>query len=71
MANDAQVAAETPQELLTADQVINALLVDADLRGAAATCVLPAVRFGSTWRFRRADLEDWIRGHRRQRAQAG
>ncbi len=71
MANDSLVAAETPQELLTADQVINALLVDADLRSAAATCVLPAVRFGSTWRFRRADLEDWIRGHRRQRAQAG
>ncbi len=71
MANDTPVAAEAPQELLTADQVINALLIDADLRRAAATCVLPAVRFGSSWRFRKADLENWIRLHARQRAQAG
>ncbi len=47
-------------ELLTAEQVIERLL-DADLRRLAATCVLPAVRSGEHWRFRRADLDEWIR----------
>lgn len=46
--------------MLTADQVIERL-IDADLRRAAATCVLPAVRSGENWRFRRADLDEWIR----------
>jgi excisionase family DNA binding protein len=50
-----------PDELLTTEEVIDRLLADANLRLVAATCVLPAVRFGSGWRFRRADLEDWIR----------
>jgi hypothetical protein len=50
----------TETDLLTADQVIDCLL-DANLRGAAATCVLPAVRSGGDWRFRRTDLEEWIR----------
>jgi hypothetical protein len=48
-------------DLLTGDQVIDRLLADANLRRNAATCVLPAVRCGSDWRFRRADLENWIR----------
>lgn len=48
-------------ELLTTDQVVDRLLIDANLRRAAATCVLPAVRCGSTWRFRNTDLEEWIR----------
>lgn len=48
-------------ELLTTDEVIDRLLEDANLRRVAATCVLPAVRFGSTWRFRRSDLDEWIR----------
>jgi excisionase family DNA binding protein len=47
-------------ELLTAEQVIERLL-DADLRRLAATCVLPAVKSGDHWRFRRADLDEWIR----------
>ncbi len=48
-------------ELLTSDQVIERLLDDPNLRRIAATCVLPAVRFGKEWRFRKSDLEDWIR----------
>lgn len=47
-------------ELLTTEQVIDRLLEDAVLTRAAATCVLPAVRFGGSWRFRRADLDAWI-----------
>jgi excisionase family DNA binding protein len=47
-------------DLLTAEQVIERLL-DADLRRLAATCVLPAVKSGDHWRFRRADLDEWIR----------
>ena len=47
--------------LLTSDQVIERLLADPNLRRIAATCVLPAVRFGKEWRFRKIDLEDWIR----------
>ncbi len=61
MPNNSEAAVEGPPELLTTEQVINALLVDVQLRRAAATCVLPAVRFGATWRFRKSDLEDWIR----------
>jgi hypothetical protein len=47
-------------DLLTTDQVIERLL-DANLRRVAATCVLPAVRWGDDWRFRRVDLDEWIR----------
>ena len=53
-----QRVAET--ELLTTEEVIERLLEDATLRRVAATCVLPAVRFGGSWRFRRTDLDDWI-----------
>jgi hypothetical protein len=51
----------TETDLLTTDQVIERLLLDANLRRVAATCVLPAVRWGNDWRFRSADLEEWIR----------
>ena len=51
----------SPSELLTADEVIDRLLEDANLRRVAAMCVLPAVRVGAGWRFRRTDLDDWIR----------
>ncbi len=68
MANNAEAVADAPPDLLTAEQVINALLVDAELRRAAATCVLPAVRWGSTWRFKKADLEKWIHLHQNYRA---
>ena len=36
------------------------LLADANLRRLALTCVLPAVRVGSEWRFRKTDLDAWI-----------
>jgi excisionase family DNA binding protein len=53
-------AGRSSSELLTTDEVIDRLLEDANLRRAATTCVLPAVRVGSTWRFRRSDLDEWI-----------
>ena len=30
------------------------------MRRFALTCVLPAVRIGSEWRFRKTDLDEWI-----------
>jgi excisionase family DNA binding protein len=47
-------------DLLTTEEVIEALQRDPVLRRAALTCVLPAVRVGTDWRFRRSDLEAWI-----------
>ena len=47
-------------DFLTSDQVIERLLSQPALRSRAATCVLPAVRVGSEWRFRRTDLDQWI-----------
>lgn len=47
-------------EFLTSDQVIEYLLAEPLLGRDATTCVLPAVRVGREWRFRRADLERWI-----------
>lgn len=50
-------------ELLTSEEVIQRLHADAILRRVALTCVLPAVRCGNEWRFRRSDLEAWIARH--------
>lgn len=61
---------DTEEPLLSADEVIERLLGDADLRRAAATCVLPAVRCGDAWRFRASDLDAWIRRHRREQLPA-
>lgn len=47
-------------DLLTTEQVMDRLLSRRALRRAAVTCVLPAVRVGAEWRFRREDLETWI-----------
>ena len=47
-------------EFLTSDQVVEALEHDPELRRLAVSCVLPAVRVGDEWRFRRSDLEAWI-----------
>ncbi len=47
-------------DFLTSDQVIERLLSQPALRSRAATCVLPAIRVGGEWRFRRADLDRWI-----------
>jgi hypothetical protein len=48
------------KDFLTSDQVIQRLLSNAALKRRASTCVLPAVRVGGEWKFRRADLEAWI-----------
>jgi excisionase family DNA binding protein len=53
-------ASSAANEFLTSDDVIDALQRDPQLRRLAVTCVLPAVRVGDEWRFRRSDLEDWI-----------
>lgn len=58
-------APRDPAALLTSEQVIERLLADAHLRRRAATCVLPAVRFGGEWRYRSADLDAWIARQRR------
>jgi hypothetical protein len=50
---------------LTGGEVLKRLLADADLRGLAFTCTLPAFPHGATWRFRRTDLEKWIERKRR------
>jgi hypothetical protein len=47
-------------DFLTSEQVIERLLSQPALRLRATTCVLPAVRVDREWRFRRADLEQWI-----------
>jgi hypothetical protein len=65
-------SAEEPNdagEWLTGDQVVDRLLEDPLLRRIASTCVLPAVRCGDEWRFRRSDLEQWIYRQRRMHGQ--
>lgn len=52
-------------EWLTSEQVVDRLLEDPLLRRTASTCVLPAVRCGDEWRFRRSDLDQWIDRQRR------
>jgi len=59
-----RATADSAADLLTTDQVMDRLLADESLRRAAATCVLPAIRYGTEWRFRKADLEAWIQRRR-------
>jgi Helix-turn-helix domain len=47
-------------EFLTSDEVVERLLANPALRRLSATCVLPAIKVGGDWRFRRVDLEAWI-----------
>ena len=61
-----QTATDNQTELLTTEQVMDRLLADPKLRRMATLCVLPAVRHGGAWRFRRADLDDWIRRRSKQ-----
>jgi hypothetical protein len=49
-------------DLMTAEEVMDRLLDVAALKQLASTCVLPAIRRGNEWRFRRTDLEAWIVG---------
>jgi hypothetical protein len=58
-------ASSDANEWLTSDQVVDRLLEDPLLRRIASTCVLPAVRCGDEWRFRRSDLDQWIGRQRR------
>jgi excisionase family DNA binding protein len=55
-------------EWLTSAQVVERLLQDPMLRRIASTCVLPAVRCGDQWRFRKSDLDQWIARQRRLQA---
>jgi hypothetical protein len=52
-------------EWLSSEQVVERLLQDPMLRRIASTCVLPAVRCGDQWRFRKVDLDQWIARQRR------
>jgi excisionase family DNA binding protein len=57
-------AAESSADLLTTEEVMERLLADESLRRSAARCVLPAIRHGKEWRFRKRDLDAWIERHR-------
>jgi len=56
------MASPLPQanEFLTSDEVVQTLENDPVLRRLAVACVLPAVKVGDEWRFRRSDLEAWV-----------
>jgi excisionase family DNA binding protein len=56
----AEPTGEDAGDLLTSEQVMDCLLAHAKLRKLASTCVLPGVKVGTEWRFRRSDLEAWI-----------
>jgi excisionase family DNA binding protein len=62
-------ASSTTNEFLTSDELIDVLHGDPVLRRVALTCVLPAIRVGEEWRFRRADLDAWI-GRQKMTGQA-
>ena len=47
-------------QFLSSEEVVQRLLERPELRAVSATCVLPAIRIGDEWRFRRSDLDDWI-----------
>lgn len=53
-------------EFLSSEEVIEVLERDPVLRRVALACVLPAVRVGEEWRFRRVDLDAWIARQRQQ-----
>jgi len=48
-------------ELLTTEEVTDRLLADAALQCREVPCVLPAFRQGGRWRFRKSDLDNWIK----------
>ena len=64
-------ASSTAKEFLTSEDVIETLQRDPVLRRVALTCVLPAVRMGDEWRFRRSDLDQWIAAQKPDAAAAG
>jgi hypothetical protein len=60
----AKAAIDNASDFLTSDEVLDRLMSDVRLRRVALTCVLPTVRSAGKWRFRKADLEEWIEHHR-------
>jgi hypothetical protein len=56
----AKAAIDDASDFLTSDEVLDRQMSDVRLRRVALTCVLPAVRSAGKWRFRKADLEEWI-----------
>ena len=64
-------ASSSAKEFLTSEDVIEALQRDPALRRVALTCVLPAIRMGEEWRFRRSDLDQWIAAQKTDAAVAG
>ena len=52
-----------PDEFLTSEELIETLQRDPHLRRLALTCVLPAVKVGDEWRFRRSDFDEWLAKH--------
>lgn len=48
-------------DLLSVGQVVERLLAERRLRGVVAFCALPVFRVDNHWRFRRRDLDAWIR----------
>jgi excisionase family DNA binding protein len=59
-----RATADSSPDLLTTEEVMERLLADDSLRRSAARCVLPAIRCGTEWRFRKRDLDAWIERHR-------
>jgi hypothetical protein len=47
-------------QFLSSEEVVQRLLERPELRVVSATCVLPAIRIGGEWRFRRTDLDEWM-----------
>ena len=55
-----KVGTSKDDEFLTSEEVVELLLSDPVLRSRSATCVLPAIRVGGEWAFRRSDLDAWV-----------
>ncbi len=48
---------------MTAEEVMDRLMAAELLKRVASTCILPAIKRNGEWKFRRRDLEAWIRKH--------
>jgi len=65
LAHSTGILALVDSEFLSSEEVLEELLKRPALRQVAATCVLPAVRCGLEWRYRRADLDAWLEQQQR------
>ncbi len=60
------------ETLLTVKQVAQYLqLKESTIYSWAQDGKIPAIKIGRTWRFRRADLDDWLEQHLRWEQSAG